>query len=74
MTTKTGKFESSYGLTAINPDAVEALGIHVVEGSGFSKNAPSDTIEILLGEGVKSTPFRNRAPAAGTARPRTSTG
>ena len=58
MTTKTGKFESSYGLTAINPDAVEALGIHVVEGSGFSKNAPSDTIEILLGEGVKSS-FRN---------------
>ena len=58
MTTKTGKFESSYSLTAINPDAVEALGIHVVEGSGFSKNAPSDTIEILLGEGAKSG-FRN---------------
>ena len=58
MTTKTGKLESYYGLTAINPNAVEALGIHVIEGSGFSKNAPSDTIEILLGEGVKSS-FRN---------------
>lgn len=58
MTTKTGKLESYYSLTAINPDAVEALGIHVIEGTGFSKNAPSDTIEILLGEGVKSS-FRN---------------
>jgi putative ABC transport system permease protein len=58
MTVKTGKFQSGYSLTAINPDAVEALGLNIIEGQGFSKNASSDTIEILLGQEVKSS-FRN---------------
>lgn len=37
---------------------MEAWASTSSRGSGFSKNAPSDTIEILLGEGAKSG-FRN---------------
>lgn len=58
LTLGTGKLQSYYSLTAINPDAVEALGLKVSEGSGFSKSPSHDTIEILLGENVKSS-FRN---------------
>lgn len=58
LTLGTGKLQSYYSLTAINPDAVEALGLKVGEGSGFSKSPSHDTIEILLGENVKSS-FRN---------------
>ena len=53
----TGKLQSNYSLVAINPDAAEAMGIRLVEGDYFSKNA-GDTIEIILGEDVKSS-FRN---------------
>lgn len=58
LTLGTGKLQSYYSLTAINPDAVEALGLKVSEGSSFSKSPSHDTIEILLGENVKSS-FRN---------------
>ena len=53
----TGKLQSNYSLVAINPDAAEAMGIKLVEGDYFSRNA-GDTIEIILGEDVKSS-FRN---------------
>lgn len=53
----TGKLRSYYSLVAINPDAAEAMGIKLAEGEYFSKNA-GDTIEIILGEDVKSS-FRN---------------
>ena len=54
----TGKLQSYYLLTAINPDAVEALGLKISEGTSFSKNPSHDTFEILLGEGTKYS-FRN---------------
>ena len=53
----TGKLQSNYSLVAINPDAAEAMGIKLVEGDYFSRNA-GDTIEIIRGEDVKSS-FRN---------------
>ena len=53
----TGKLQSNYSLVAINPDAAEAMGIRLTEGEYFSRNA-GDTIEIIMGEDVKSS-FRN---------------
>lgn len=73
MTTKTGKFESSYSLTGDQPRRGGGPGHPRRRGLGFSKNAPSDTIEILLARAPRAA-SATRAPAAGTARPRTSTG
>ena len=53
----TGKLQSYYSLVAINPDAAQAMGIELAEGSYFSDNA-GDTIELIMGESVKSS-FRN---------------
>jgi len=53
----TGKLCSYYSLVAINPDAAPDLGIDLIEGSFFSDN-PGETIEIIMGESVK-TSFRN---------------
>ena len=53
----TGKLQSYYSMVAINPDAAEALGIDLIEGSYFSEN-PGDTLEIIMGDSVKSS-FRN---------------
>lgn len=58
MTISTGKFQSYYSLVAIDPDAVEAMGIKFSEGGTFSKNSSPEMIEILMGEDVKSS-FRN---------------
>ncbi len=57
MQVKTGKLQSYYGLIAIDGNAAEDMGIKVSEGSYFTGKS-GDTIEILLGEGVKSS-FRN---------------
>ncbi len=58
MQVGTGKLVSYYSLLAINPEAAEAMGIKLSEGSYFSRNASPDTIEILMGESVKRS-FRN---------------
>lgn len=57
LNVRTGKLQSYYSLVAINPDAAEAMGIRLTEGTYFSKNA-GDTLEIIMGEDVKSS-FRN---------------
>ena len=53
----TGKLQSYYSLIAINPDAAPELGIDLIEGSFFTDNS-RDTIEIIMGDSVKSS-FRN---------------
>lgn len=54
---KTGKLVSYYGLQGIKGEAAEAMGMKLSEGTYFTGNS-GDTIEILMGEGVKSS-FRN---------------
>lgn len=53
----TGKLQSYYSLVAINPDAAADLGIELLEGDYFS-DSPGDTLEIIMGESVKSS-FHN---------------
>lgn len=54
----TGKLQSYYSLVAIEPDAAEAMGIKLSEGTYFTKADSPDMIEIIMGEDVKSS-FRN---------------